>query len=205
MSNPESFFDCLHTIAKLQRSLQGLSQLDIQRIGYLSCILALYDKKPVADWGYQFANTDLGKPFSYELSNAMKTLHASGRLLEEDGRFQLSDDGQAMLRALDNLEASRARKRYLDAACFSMLAVPRSTLSQGLDREPTVASSQLRSNGAMLLDGPAITLLYDQLAGLATIAGPESTDLVSPSVLWLSYSADAAVSHAVSNQEGMHA
>ena len=198
MSNPAAFFDCLRIIQRLQRSLQGVSRLDIQRMGYLSCILALYEKKPAADWGYQFANTDYGKPFSHALQDATKFLSDSGRIKEHDGRFRLSDSGTLMLDALQNLGNCSQRARYLDAACFSMLAVPQSTLSGGLEHEPTVASSQLKSNGAMLLDGPAFTVLYEQLKGLASVIPADSgDDLVSPSVLWLSYSADTPVSHAV--------
>lgn len=198
MSNPAAFFDCLRIIQRLQRSLQGVSRLDIQRMGYLSCILALYERRPVADWGYQFANTDYGKPFSHALQDATKFLHDSGRLTEHNGRFSISDAGQLMLDALKKLGNCSQRARYLDAACFSMLAVPQATLSQGLEQEPTVASSQLKSNGAMLLNGPAFTVLYEQLKGLASVIPADGgDDLVSPSVLWLAYSADTSLSYAI--------
>lgn len=198
MRNPESFFDCLSITAKLQSSLQGVSRLDMQRVGFLSCILALYDKQPVSEWGYQFANTDFGKPFSYQLNEATTFLHETGRLTEQNGRFSLSEDGLGLTRQLENLNACRIRARYTDAACFSTLAVPQSTLTQGLDHEPTVASSQLRTTGAMLLDGPAVELLYEQFVGLSSVFRPDSADLISPSVLWLSYSADSPISRAVS-------
>lgn len=198
MNNPAAFFDCLRIIQRLQRTMRGVSRRDIQRMGYLSCILALYEKKPAADWGYQFANTDYGKPFSHALQDATKSLHDSGRLTENDGRFSLSDSGTLIMGALQHLVSNRQRARYLDAACFSMLAVPQSTLSQGLEHEPTVASSQLKHNGAMLLNGPAFTVLYEQLKTLASVIPVDSgDDLVSPSVLWLSFSAGSPVSQAV--------
>lgn len=186
---PEAFFDTLRIAAELDEPLGGVSRMEIQRISFLSCLLSIYLAKPVSDWGYRFANTGAGTPFSDQLNEAVGRLIGTAELAESDGRLRITANGRAMLDMLGKHTSMAERPPCLEAACASMLAVPRSTLSDGLDQEPTIAASHLKSGATMLLEEPYLSMLHDHFSVLAQVIPPSQGDLFSPSVLWLSYMA----------------
>lgn len=191
---PEAFFDCLQIASELGDSLSGVSRMDFQRVTYLSCLLSIYQAKPVSDWGYKFANTGAGTPFSDELNDAIAFLSRTGQIFESDSRFTLTPNGAVMLETLRGFASNGGRSACLNAACASMLAVPRATMTQGLDHEPTVLASHLRSNSTMLLEEPHLQLLHEHFDTLSKVIPPSIGDLFSPSVLWLSYMSQTTLS-----------
>lgn len=203
---PEAFFDCLKIADALDESMEGASRMDIQRISFLSCLLSIYQSKPVSDWGYRFANTGSGTPFSDQLHEALVRLLSMGRLVDTESRLRISNSGREMLRTLSRLDMSASRAPCLDAACASMLAVPRATLADGIDHEPTIAASHIRSSATLLLEEPYVQTLHEHFATLSKVLPPDSVDLFSPSVLWLSYMSQTKLSErAASPQDEVHA
>jgi len=194
--SPEAYFDCLVIATELGLPMNGVGRLDFQRVSFLSCLLSLYKGKPVSEWGYRFANTGYGTPFSDQLDAAIVKLLSGGQLLETSGRLQISEIGIAMRELLGSLENHAGRITYLQAACASMLAVPLSTMASGLDQEPTVVASQLRSGTSFLLEAPHVEVLHEHFHALSRVL-PDTTDLFSPSVLWLSYMSETVLSERV--------
>lgn len=199
---PEAFFDTLRIADVLDEPLGGVSRMEIQRISFLSCLLSIYQAKPVSDWGYRFANTGAGTPFSDQLNEAVVHLLSQASLTESGGRLRITDSGRAMLAMLSNFDSMAERPPCLEAACASMLAVPRSTMSDGLDQEPTIAASHLRSGATMLLEEPHLSMLHEHFSVLAQVIPPSQGDLLSPSVLWLSYMAQNKMSEQESSEQG---
>jgi hypothetical protein len=119
---------------------------------------------------------------------------AAGQLIEVDSRLSITESGRVMLETLRRLDSNAGRSACLDAACASMLAVPLGAMADGLDQEPTVAASHLRSGATMLLEEPHLHLLHDHFKVLAQVIPPTEADLFSPSVLWLSYMSDTKLS-----------
>lgn len=194
MQNPEAFYDTITIVRELAPSLGGVSRLEVQRAAYLSCLLALFKGRPLADWGYRFARTDFGTPFSAGINDAVEFLLGSGSLSNEDGKFALTSRSLQLELILKRLHNLAERDIFLHAACGSALAVPASTFSEGLDNEPTVQSAFHRSSGGGLLEGPALHLLYEHFDGLTKVLDARNSDLLTPSVVWLSYIANQPVS-----------
>lgn len=213
MRSPEAYFDTLFVIRKLQSFSGGVTRLHVQRLGFLACLLAVYRSRPMADWGYSFSSTQYGTPYSVALWDAWDELSATGYLStvttaddpsavgegapspdEPDlggvERAQLTAVGQSFFAALAGLQTLAERTRFLTTACDSSLAVAKSTLHSGLSNEPTSRNGRFHSDGALLLSGPAATLLYRQLAAITNVLQPAEDDLFTPSVTWLRYSAD---------------
>lgn len=193
--NPDAAYDTLKIVSQLTRPLAGASRGDLQKLAFLSCMLALFRGRPVADWGYRFARTSFGTPFSSEINDALDALKRSGRVVETDGRYTLSESGEQLLTTMALLGTCQIRDVYLDAACSSTLAVPPGVLTKALAEEPTVLSSSYRVQGATLLEGPAVQLLHEHFKGLAMCLGDSADGLLTPSVLWLSYAAGESLSH----------
>lgn len=82
MNSPEAIFDTLFIGERLQRKIDDFSEYEIQFFAYFSCLLSLYDGNTANDWKYSFAKTQLGSPFSNEISLSIKTLTASDNLIQ---------------------------------------------------------------------------------------------------------------------------
>ena len=186
---PEAHFDCLQIAADLAAPLGGVTRLETQRIAFLACLLSIYTSQPVSDWGYKFANTGSGIPYSDHLATATEFLINTGALHETQGRLVPTVRGRDLLQHLSSLRSMTARSPCVVAAAASLLAVPGSVMADGLQQEPTMRASGLRSSPTMLLDEPHLQTLHDHFAALASVIPPGDTDLLSPSVLWLSYMA----------------
>jgi hypothetical protein len=195
MHSPEAFFDTLAIIESVQAALNGISRLEIQRCGYLACLLALYEGRPLADWGHRFARTEFGTPYSAAINDALDNLVESRSLSMANQRFSLTPSGGEKLIVLSPLRNLAERKRFLDAACGTVLSVPAATFSESLDKEPTMRRALLRAKGGGLLDGAALELLYKQFELLNAALDNRSHDLLVPSILWLTYMSNQPVSH----------
>lgn len=187
--NPEAHFDCLHIAAELDAPLGGVTRLEIQRIAFLSCLLSIYTAHPVSDWGYKFANTGTGLPFSNHLVGAGDFLIATAALRDNGDRLQITSHGKNLLARLSQLQSMAPRIPCVNAAAASLLAVPNSVMADGLQQEPTTVASQLRDSPTMLLDAPHLQTLHNHFDALAAVIPRGNKDLLSPAVLWLSYMA----------------
>jgi hypothetical protein len=194
MQNPEAFYDALLVLSELAPSLNGVSRLEVQRTAYLACLLALLRGRPLSEWGYRFARTEFGTPFAAGINDALEFLLSSGMVSYQGGRFYLGPHSGRLEHFLGGLASFSGRNEFLEAACGSVLAVPPAVFSEGLDNEPTVQSALHRAQGGGLLEGPAMQLLYEHFRGLAATIDVQRSDLLTPSMIWLSYVANQPIS-----------
>jgi hypothetical protein len=192
--SPEAFYDAVIIIRRVAPELSGVSRFEVQRIAYLACLLGLYDGQPLADWGYIFIRSDFGAPFSADLDAAMNWLTERSLMsIGENGRLsQSTKAGDALAPFLSERLSSRGR--WLVPACDSALFLPASTLAAGIDAEPTSRSASLQDGGRPLLSNSAQSLLYDQIQALRRVVGNIPEDLLTPSMLWMTYSARQPIS-----------
>ncbi len=193
-TSPEAFFDAVTIIRRTSPELVGVSRFEVQRIAYLACMLGLYDGEPLADWGYLFIRSDFGAPFSADLNSAMDLLFEKNLMhIAVNGRFT---ENTALTGRLALLMSDRlaTRERFLDPACDSALYLPASTLAAGIDAEPTSQSAALQDGGRPLLDNSAQSLLYEQIKAVREVVGASTEDLLTPSMLWMTYSARQPIS-----------
>ena len=154
---------------------------------YLACLLSLYRGQPVADWGYGFAGTRDGSPFSPELESAVRALSAIGYLHLTDDGVDITATGREELLALQQLSQNRDRVSYLEPACSSGLAMPVGVIHHALAQEPTLRPATRLAAARPLLDGPYLPRLYEQFAALGRTVGVEHQDLLIPATVWLGY------------------
>jgi hypothetical protein len=122
---PEAYFDCLSIIIGAPSSVAPLTARELHLFAYLACLLALFEGKPIADWGYQFALTSRGFPHSAEFENARLTLVDTGMLAPVDVEwFAPTNRAVTELSWLSELAALSCRKRWLSAATDCALALP---------------------------------------------------------------------------------
>ena len=194
--SPEAFNDAVRIVRRLAPEMGGISRFEVQRVAYLACLLALYDGQPLSDWGYSFIRADFGTPFSGELSSALDWLAERSLVpLSQRGRFDWPAEPSPLNVFLsDRLDS---RSRYLLAACDSALLLPASTIADGIDAEPTSQSAAIHDRSRPLLSNVAQTLLYEQIEAIRQVVGQTAGDLLTPSLLWMTYSAGQPISRRV--------
>jgi hypothetical protein len=191
MANPEATYDTLFIVKHLEEPLHGVTEGEVHLFAYLSGLLGLFKGTPSAEWGYRFTRTNWGAPFSRETSEAVKELELSGRLRIEAqdavAPMVCTEEGKALVEALDEINLCRSRRPFLEAACSSAAAFPVAAIRQAIRFEPTLRNANGHIGPQELLAGPSLELLYEQFGALRGVLGDATSDLLVPSSVWLSY------------------
>ena len=191
MASPEATYDSLYIVRCLEEPLHGVTEGEVQVFGYLAQLLGLFKGAPTAEWGYRFARTNWGAPFSREIAGALKEFKLSGQLQvvaqDEVAPVVCAEEGKALGEALDDLQTCCTRRPYLEAACASVSAFPVAAIRRAIRSEPTLKSASAHAGPQELLSGPSLELLYEQFGALRQALGDAPTDLLVPSSVWLSY------------------
>lgn len=90
MVSPYAAFDSLYIAAALENNVPYPVAAEIYVLAYLAALLSLYRGQPVADWGYGFAGTREGSPFSPEISEAIRALTSAGFLRSSERRIEIT-------------------------------------------------------------------------------------------------------------------
>jgi hypothetical protein len=191
MPNPESTYDSLFILKRLEDPLRGVTEGEVHLFAYLSSLLGLFRGRPATDWGYTFARTRWGSPFSPAVGEALKELQLGGHiekhLNDAIATLICTNEGSALLDSLDEFELSRDRLEFLNAACSSAFTLPVSAIRQAIRMEPTFKSAAGHLGPQELLTGPSLELLYEQFGAIREVLGLNTSDLLVPSSVWLSY------------------
>jgi hypothetical protein len=184
--NPEATFDTLFVAQRLQAGGATFSTPEIHLFGYLACLLSIYRRQAVADWGYPFVGTELGAPFSREIDAAVKELVERGFFVRTQERLQMTASAERQLLELRQLTLNQDRAECLQAACASMAVFSVGMVGNALSQEPELRRAQALPATRLLLEESAQVQLYTQFDALRQALSQQSDDLRLPAVVWLS-------------------
>lgn len=185
---PEAYFDCLTVINDAPASVMPMTVIEAHLYAYLGCILGLFKGRAIGDWGYSFAVTTEGFPFSVQFENARKVIIARG-LADDDNEGMLSaryDEISAEFEKLLTIGSWSERRLWLRAATECALALPVGSIRQAIGQTPGMAVSIRLGQRRQLLQPDDIDLLYEEIRIISSVLDPGVPDLLSPAVLWLS-------------------
>jgi hypothetical protein len=185
-TSPEAVIDCLYICHALGDITGGAGEVEIVNLGYLACLLAVYDGMPPSEWGYSFAATKSLSPFSYSLADATQGLQQSGLIEDTSAGFRPTDQGERELAVLSRLRRFHSRLGYITAACQSITAIPLPLVTGSLAAEPQLLRAQELDSSRALLDDTGRRALMSHFAALSA-AVPRTEDLFVPAVVWLTY------------------
>jgi hypothetical protein len=185
-------FDCLYVGMHLERVLRNFAEAEVHLFSYLGCLLSLYRKQPVANWGYGFSGTRNGAPFSVELNESLVALKAAGMLRSERDFLQLTETGKLECQGLSELSINHERLACLGGACGCLLTMPVGVVRNALFQEPMLKPAVRLNDARPLLDGPGLGLIYEQFAVLSNAIGVNVSDLLLPATVWLTYLSQTA-------------
>jgi hypothetical protein len=184
--HPNATFDCLLVAQRLQAQGAAYTGPELHLFAYLACLLWLYQKNIVTDWGYSFVGTELGAPYSQEIDSALKELLGRGFFRRIHDRLGLTKLAETTLDEFTNLEMNRERAECLNAACASIAAFSLGMVTSALSQEPDLSRAKALPSNRLLLEDAAQSQLYVQFEALRSNLDPRTTDLRLPAVVWLS-------------------
>jgi hypothetical protein len=185
---PEAYLDGLVIMNDAPSSVMPMSVNEMHLYSYLGCIFALFKGKPVAEWGYAYAITSEGFPFSAEFDQAREMLCSAG-LIESDDQGLMRPRPKELATELDtvlSLGPWALRRPWLRAATECPLALPIGLIRHAVSRSPGVAPSYFLGQRGRLLEPADATLLYEEYEIVASVLGADAKDVLSPAVIWLS-------------------
>lgn len=185
---PEAYVDGLVIMNDAPASVLPMSINEMHLYSYLGCILGLFKGKPVADWGYPYAITSEGFPWSAEFDQAREALCAGGLIEIDDQGLMTSrtPDLASELQVVLGLNSFAERRPWLRAAVECSLALPIGSIRHAVSRSPGVATPFMLGQRGRLLEPADTTLLYEEYAVVSEVLGAGAQDILSPAVIWLS-------------------
>lgn len=187
MLNSYAAFDSLYVGRYLENALRNFAEAEVHLFAYLGCLLSLYRKQPVSDWGYGFSGTRNGAPFSVELNDSMAALRSAGMVTTEREYLNLTEPGKLECDGLSQLSINHERIGCLEGACGCLLTMPVGVVRDALFQEPMLKPAVRLSDARPLLERPGLTLIYDQFSELSDAIGVHVSDLLIPATVWLTY------------------
>lgn len=193
----------LHDTLRITRGvvsqLKDVSEGEVHLFAYLSCLLFLYSHRSVSEWGYHFAATTEGSPFSTAINLAVNASQTQGYLMPSTevnfGYFRISPIGERRLKQFDRFRTYGLRAKCIDGATESLLALPIGSVRSALLRQREISSSRRLEVSRELLQDSGVRQLHREFAALSQEIGPHIDDLMIPSVVWLSYLNHTAATH----------
>lgn len=197
---PFAYYDIFSIGSRVEEILGGgFMKEEVFIFSYLSCLLAIYDKKPISDWEYGFVTTGNYLPYSREMEYAFSNMFSRGHLQIDslkqgalkDGAigsefYSLSDRGKRFYQKLRAISSNASREQYHEAACASLNALPIGAIRDAFKQEPQLMASARLESRRELLTGGAVEALYEQFAAVNEALGFTPHDLMIPSITWLS-------------------
>lgn len=177
---PLATFDCLYLGSRLQRWLGGFSTAELHLLSYLSCLLSLYRKSPVAEWGYGFVGTELGAPFSMEIKVTAQELENRGFFYSLQDRLQLTVGAEKLLKELEAMNIYEERAHCLNAASSSIVAFSVGIVQTALSNEPELQRAKQMPTNRVLLEEPGIEIIYEHFKLLREALGDRIKDSTTP-------------------------
>jgi len=185
---PYAWFDALALAAHLRQAQNDFLREELQLLGYLACLLSLYDGRPTADWRYQFASTPSGAPFSPSLDAAFARLVEEGHLQQSaELECSITEAGADELSELRALRMLTSREPYLEAASSSCLVVTPGMIRRAISQDPDIRAAFDMNSRRLLLDDKGLSFAYESLGVFQSALGNASVDLLAPALVWVTY------------------
>ncbi|MEU9618156.1 hypothetical protein [Streptomyces sp. NPDC048155] len=159
----------------------------MQLFCYLSCLLGLYDGRPVADWGYEFAATPSIAPFSTACAESLEILVFRRFLAERDGAYSITPLGESEFVRWSRLSLFRSRVNFLRGSTGAATAIPVAAVGQGVALDPQIVRATRLHDSRPLLEEVGLSAVYEQFRALESALGAPARDFMVPAVIWLSY------------------
>ena len=188
----EAAFDCLTITSQLEGIDLQPTRGEIHLLAYLAFLLSLYARQGegASDWGYAFAATPGGTPFSESLQIEIDDLTSRGALMTAGTTVQLTQAGRFLQQDLANLSLVRQRFVCIDSASATLCALPVGMVRAAFAQDPEVTLVTEHQHSRILASESAMARLYSEFDAVAEVLATARGSLFAASILWLTYLAE---------------
>lgn len=182
-------FDMLTIAQHFRHRPLSVSRGEVHLFAYLACLMYIYKNKSQTanGWGYTFAATPSGAPFSVELDAELERLLRNGLITLQDDTLKLTGEGLAQQEWLRMLELNSIRIEFLEAATSSKLAIPSGVMRSAFASDQDAITATNLGKSRELFTPRSIPKLQEDFDALREVLGSSASDLLAASVLWLTY------------------
>ena len=188
----EAAFDCLTITSQLEDISLWPTKGEIHLLAYVASLLALFARRGqgAADWGYSFAATPGGAPFSESLQVELDELTSRGAITLEGSNLRLTSVGKSLQQTISRLNLVKERYNCLDSASTTLCALPVGIIRAAFAQDPGATLVAEHRHSRDLASESALARLYSDFDAVAEVLSTASESLLAVSVLWLSYLAE---------------
>ena len=188
----EAAFDSLTISSLVERIDLSPTRGEIHLLAYLASLLSVYARKGegASSWGYAFAATPGGAPFSESLAVEIQELISKGAYTVVGTTLQLTPEGNQLQQALSRLNLAKDRFDYIDSASATVYALPVGLIRAAFARDPDLSLVAAHRRSRVLISENALVRLYAEFDAVADVLGEAHGSLFAASVLWLTYLAE---------------
>ena len=190
----EAAFDCLTITSQLEQIDLQPTRGEIHLLAYLASLLSLYARRGegASDWGYSFAATPSGAPFSESLQVEIENLTSRGAVTNAGTAVELTQAGRLLQQSLAGLDLVKERFACIDSASTTLCALPvgmvRAAFAQDSDATLVAEHRHSRELGSE----SALARFYSEFDAVAEVLAAARGSLLAASVLWLTYLVEKA-------------
>ena len=190
----EAAFDCLTITLQLEDIDLRPTGGEVHLLAYVASLLSLYQRRGqgASEWGYSFAATPGGAPFSESLQMQLDELISRGAVTFDGPNLRLSPVGRSLQQALSELNLVKERCNCLDSASTTLCALPVGIVRAAVAQDPDAALAAEHRHTRELASGNALARLYADFDVVADVLSTARGSLLAVSILWLSYLAEQA-------------
>ena len=200
-SDTLAYTDALAISVRLQRVLDDVAPAEVHLFAYLACLLSLYNRWPAAGWGYSFATTSNGYPYSAQVDQALRSLSKAGAISEDSNFFVVTPRGKEELELLVTLRQFVRRLPFIDGACASTVALPVGVVRNAMLEEPDLKQAVTLRRSQKLLEELGVAKLHEHFEVLRQVVGPTEGATAVPAIVWLNYLAEMQRLHNSETQQ----
>lgn len=187
MISPAAYFDTLCLVERAGELVDGVSRAELHLLVYSGCLLSLYEGQPAAEWGYEFASTDHGLPFSQDINASIDLSLELGQIALHRGLMILTEGGNSELKELRKLGSNELRERYIAGAADCLLVLNPGNVREAFNYDPTISYLRNGQHREWMLTDAVVQRLYSNFQQLREALKYEPRDLSVPMVSWLKY------------------
>ncbi len=188
MSSMDAHFDCL-AIGNELSSIRfvGTTEPEFQLLGYLSCLLSLFEQHAASEWGYSFVATPYGYPFSEQIQESIVSLTSSGLFSLSGSQYLVSDKAKTLYDNLSQHSIFAKRINPIRSATSCLILFPSGLVQNAVANNKDITSSINFSRTEHLFSDNSVAEIYEIFGQIINILGYVPNDLVVPASIWLRY------------------
>jgi len=178
--------DLITLFGVMPKSLFPVSLVEAHLYCYLGNVIAVSNGLVHSEWGYSFAVSSIGFPYSGDLHRAAKNL-VSRSVLVEDGVY-LQSGGTALedqFCRVSSLGEAKRRLPWLEATTRCALNLPKGAIRSAIHSSPGFPTSVHGNSAVPLMQDLDASTILDEFGEIREMLGGESIGLLKPAILWL--------------------